>query len=297
MNYSPLNDESETLKEGQVVRVDLGCHINGYVAHAGTTIVVSADPASKVDGEVADLIKGAWDTLQLAIRTLVFGKKNLDVTEMILKGAQQYGLEPYEGTYSHKHKHHVLDENTIIMNKKIPERREEPYEFEKGDVFGLDVFVTNGIGKAVLSEKRTTVFKRQLENTFQLKSKMARAFFNEVEEKFPSLPFSINAFENVTQAKMGVKHCVDNELLEPHEVTEIKEGNVARFTVTVAITQTGTSILCGNTLLQGDRYETSKSVEDEELKNLLALSMDMKEQKKRAKEAKKAAAAEEEKKE
>ena len=166
MNFAPLSDESRALKDGETVRVDLGCHINGYVAHAGTTIVVSADPTSKISGDVAEVIKGGWDTLQLAIRTLVFGKKNTDVTEMILKASEQYGLEPFPGTYSHKHNRHTLDENTIIMNKNMPDKREETYEFDKGDVFGLDVFVTKGTGKAVLSEVRTTVFKRALQNTF-----------------------------------------------------------------------------------------------------------------------------------
>jgi len=54
---------------------------------------------------------------------------------------------------------------------------------------------------------RTTVFKRALENTYLLKSDKARKFLSEVNSRFPSLPFSIRSFDDITAAKLGVKHC------------------------------------------------------------------------------------------
>lgn len=49
-NYSPFPAESKTLAAGDVVKVDLGCHIDGYVAVAADTIVVpSESPEEKKD--------------------------------------------------------------------------------------------------------------------------------------------------------------------------------------------------------------------------------------------------------
>jgi methionine aminopeptidase len=31
-HYSPMKDESSTLAEGDIVKIDLGCHIDGFVA-------------------------------------------------------------------------------------------------------------------------------------------------------------------------------------------------------------------------------------------------------------------------
>lgn len=183
------------------------------------------------------------------------------------------------------------------MNKHIPEKKCDKYEFAKGDVFGLDVYLCSGDGKAKLTELRTTVFKRALENTYMLKSKAAREFFSEVNTKFPSLPFSIRAFEDVTIAKLGVKHCVDHELLEPFEVHTLKEGEICvSFKATVGILGSGTtSILSGNSAFDASQYATSKKVEDAELAALLELNMDLKEQKKRKKADKRAAGEGEEK--
>jgi methionine aminopeptidase len=50
LHYSPLKDESTSLKEDDVVKLDLGCHLDGYFAHVGSTFVVSSDPTKKVTG-------------------------------------------------------------------------------------------------------------------------------------------------------------------------------------------------------------------------------------------------------
>lgn len=124
-----MKDESYALKEDDVVKLDLGCHLDGYFAHVGCTIVVSADPAKKVTGHIANLITAGYTALQAALRKVVVGNTNDDVTKVIEKVAEQYGFAPIEGTYSHKHKKHTLDEKHVIMNKFVPEKKQEKYEF------------------------------------------------------------------------------------------------------------------------------------------------------------------------
>jgi hypothetical protein len=72
----------------------------------------------------------------------------------------------------------------------------EEYEFKVNDVFLLDVFVSTGEGKPKESEFRTTVFKRDINRNYNLKSKASRAFFNEVLNRFPALGFSMSSFED-----------------------------------------------------------------------------------------------------
>jgi len=93
-----------------------------------------------------------------------------------------------------------------------------------GDVFGLDIFVSSGEGKPKEGEHRTTVFKRELDTQYSLKSTSARAFFSEVNKKFPTLPFSIRSFENTTAAKVGVKECIEHDLLTAYPVLVEKPG-------------------------------------------------------------------------
>jgi len=84
---------------------------------------VSADPTKKHSGQIANLITAGYTALQAAIRKCVIGSTNDDVTKVIEKVAKEYGFSTIEGTYSHKHKKHVLDEKHIIMNKIVPEKK------------------------------------------------------------------------------------------------------------------------------------------------------------------------------
>jgi hypothetical protein len=61
-------------------------------------------------------------------------------------------------------------------------------------VIGLDIYISTGEGKPKESEFRTTVYKRELDAQYNLKLQKSRAFFIEVNKRFPTLPFSIRAF-------------------------------------------------------------------------------------------------------
>lgn len=70
---------------------------------------------------------------------------------------------------------------------------------------------------------RTTVYKRAIEKNYNLKTKSARAFYSEINQKYPSLCFSIRDFDEIT-AKMGVKECSEHDLLVPYHVLTEKAG-------------------------------------------------------------------------
>jgi len=159
----------------------------------------------------------------------------------------------------------------------------EEYEFMPGDVFGLDIFVSSGEGKTKEGDFRTTVYKRELDVQYNLKSTNARAFFNEVNKKYPTLPFSIRAFENSTTAKVGVKECLNHDLLTPYPILIEKPGEyVAQFKCTIAVQQRSTVVLASGPALSLDRFETDKKILSDNLKNLIAGDLWKKEDKKKS---------------
>ena len=88
----------------------------------------------------------------------------------------------------------------------------------------IDVLVSSGEGKPKGTDHRSTVFKRVLENAYLLKMERARAFFSAVNRNYPTLPFSIADFEDATMAKVGVKECLEHDLLTEYPVLEEKAG-------------------------------------------------------------------------
>ena len=115
---------------------------------------------------------------------------------MIAKCAEAFKVNPVEGVLSHNVQKFFLDGNACIINKETFDQKVEEYEFKVNDVFVLDIYMSTGEGKPKESELRTTVFKRDINRNYTLKSKASRVFFNEVLTRFPALGFSTRGFED-----------------------------------------------------------------------------------------------------
>jgi len=268
------------------------------VGQAATTVIVSADPKSKVTGKKAEVVLAAYNAMLAAQRLIKEAGTNNSVTEVINKVCDEFGVNPVEGVLSHKVKKHLIDGNDVIINKETPEQKVEEYEFMPGDVFGLDIFVSTGEGKPKEGDFRTTVYKREIDTQYNLKIKSARAFFTEVNKKYPTLPFSIRSFEDSTAAKVGVKECLAHDLLTSYPVLVDKAGEiVAQFKVTIAVLQKSTILLAGDIPLDVSRFETEKKVNNAELQAIIASELWKKEVTKKVKKEKKEAAPVTEKKE
>lgn len=69
--FSPLKDETSALKEGDVAKVTLGAHLDGFVTQGGHTVVVQADPKKKIeDPKTSNLIVAAYKASQAAQRMI-----------------------------------------------------------------------------------------------------------------------------------------------------------------------------------------------------------------------------------
>ena len=107
--------------------------------------------------------------------------------------------------------------------------------------------------------------------------------FAEVNKRFPTLPFAIRAFDDPVGAKVGVKECVDHDLLTGYPVLTEKTGEfVAQFKSTIAVLPRSTVVLAGDIPLAA-RYESDKKIADGELTALIASDLWKKEDKKKGK--------------
>ena len=125
--------------------------------------MVSGDANSKVTGQKANVIVAAHNAMQAAQRCVAVGANSSSVTDMISKVCQEFEVNPVEGVLSHKMKRHLIDGNDSIINKETPEMKVADWEFQPGDVIGLDIYASSGEGKPKEGDYRTTVFKRELD--------------------------------------------------------------------------------------------------------------------------------------
>merc|ERR1719293_574845 len=174
------------------------------------------------------------------------------------------------------------------MSAPTEDQNVEEFEFELNEVYCLDVVVSTGEGKAREAELRHTVYKRQVEATYSLKTQKARQFISEVNKRFPALPFSLRAIEDEQVARIGVSEAKRHELLEEYPVLKEKEGQfVAQFKFTVLLLPGGTKKITGLPLGALEKQvKSSCVVQDEDMKKLLASSANPKKQKKKKAAAK-----------
>jgi len=105
-NYSPLpSDEAgstQKLADGDVVKICLGAHFDGFATISSETVVVGAKEVTDVR---ADLLAAANTAVEAALRSVKAGGKNWDVTDSIKQVLAEYegkGIKGVEGMLSHQ---------------------------------------------------------------------------------------------------------------------------------------------------------------------------------------------------
>ncbi|XP_031465188.1 proliferation-associated protein 2G4 [Phasianus colchicus] len=289
-HFSPLkSDQDYILKDGDLVKIDLGVHVDGFIANVAHSFVINASKENPVSGRKADVIKAAHLCAEAALRLVKPGNQNTQVTDAWNKIAHSFHCTPIEGMLSHQLKQHVIDgEKTIIQNPTDQQKKDhEKAEFEVHEVYAVDVLVSSGEGKAKDAGQRTTIYKRDPSKQYGLKMKTSRAFFSEVERRFDTMPFTLRAFEDEKKARMGVVECAKHELLQPFNVLYEKEGEfVAQFKFTVLLMPNGPMRITSGPF-EPELYKSEFEVQDGELKALLQSSASRKTQKKKKKKASK----------
>jgi curved DNA binding protein len=251
--YTPLKSDAEeaaaTLKEGEVVKIQLGAQIDGFCAIVCDNVIVGS--SDEVTGREADLILATHYANELLLRLMVppglvphgdeeeqkkaASKKaytQSQMTNMLEKVVKAYGCNLVESTTIWQ-----FDHNEIESKKKIILAPGEGVRGdglpEVGEVWGVEMGVSLGSGKVKNNSNRTTLHRRTA-TTYQLKRPTSRSLLSEVVKKFGTFPFSLRQLEDEKAAKVGVVECVRTGVLRQYEVVVDKDNQpVARLFSTV----------------------------------------------------------------
>lgn len=265
-HFSPLASDETVLEEGDVIKIDMGCHIDGFIAVVAHTHVLQQ---GKVTGKAADVLAAANTAAEVALRLVRPGKKNKDVSEAIQKVAAAYDCKVVEGVLSHQLKQFVIDGNKVVLSVGNADTRVDDAEFEENEVYAIDIVASTGDGKPkMLDEKQTTVYKRAVDQNYHLKMKASRFIFSEISQKFPIMPFTARALEE-KRARFGLVECVNHDLLQPYPVLHEKPGTiVAHIKFTVLLMPNGSDRVTSHPVQE---LEPTKTLDDPEIKAWLAL--------------------------
>jgi len=286
-HVSPMKGEdAPAMANGDVVKIDLGVHIDGYAAVVASTVVVGGE---KPKEKKADVLKAVSTAAECAVRLLKPGNSSTQVSDVLAKVAKQFGVNLVNSIVSHNMSRFVIDGDKIIQNKPgvEGEKREKVITFEENEVYAMDIMMTTGDGSTCESAMRTTVYKRSVDTTYKLKMKASRAIFTDISKEFPTFPFTIRNLDE-KKVRFGIVECANHDLVKGYPVMTDTNGEfVAHIKFTVLLMPSGTMRITGAEM-DTSGFESEKKVEDEELVKLLATSYGKK-KKKNKKKKKKAA--------
>ncbi|GIX66067.1 proliferation-associated protein 2G4 [Babesia caballi] len=264
--FSPLEDGA-CIADGDLVKITVGCHVDGYVGVVSHTVYNGA----AITGNAANVLTAAWTCCEAALREMRVGNSSHNVSKVIDKVAAEFKCAPVMGYVSHEIKRHVIEGSRYFTSGTRIEEKCEPFTFGPNEAYCLNVLVSTGEGKAKSTEHKTTIYRVEVQNRYTLKTTLGRAFISQVNSRFPAFPFHISSFEDERVLKVGLPEAVRHNLVTPYLVESEKSGElVAHFRFVVLLLPGGTKKISGVPFAQQDICTPEHSVQDEELKKLLS---------------------------
>jgi methionyl aminopeptidase len=139
-------DDGRVFASGDVVKLDLGVHIDGYIADTATTVDL---------GDNALLLEASQSALESAIRLVKPGIMVRDLGEAIQKEIETRGFRPIINLTGHGLKRYTIHTPPTIPNFLAPGGG----KLESGMVFAIEPFATTGSGR-VSDKARVEIFSQ-----------------------------------------------------------------------------------------------------------------------------------------
>ena len=178
-HYTAEPNDDIIVKQGDILKIDIGVHVNGYIAD--TAVTVSYNP------NYDHLISTAENALYEAIKIAKVDTKSNDIGKIIEITIKNHGLTPIQNLSGHS-----IEKYTIHAGKSIPNiwTLGSSFKLVENQAYAIEPFVTTKDGMGIVHEGR-------IANIFALVSrkpsrdKLADELLDIIWERYKSLPFAL----------------------------------------------------------------------------------------------------------
>jgi methionyl aminopeptidase len=234
-HYSPKHDDTITLTKGDVVKLDIGAHVDGYIADTALTLEIE-------NNHYNEMIKASSDALDAAINLLKPGINLYEIGKAVQDTIGSYGYKPIDNLTGHSMQRYLLHAGMSIPNVLDKIYNSKP---KVGDVFAIEPFATNGAGHVVSGAGSNIYlclesFKQRL-----IRDKEAKIIFEKIKNEFKTLPFAQRwlkkqfSYNEISLRKLSfiglIKHYP--------QLIDAKKGIVTQKEHTVIVTEDGCEVI------------------------------------------------------
>lgn len=142
---SPANDET-TIHAGDMVKLDLGAMVDGYIADSAVTIIAEGNISENFTQDEINLheeiVEASAAGLEAAIATVRAGVEVSKIGAAVHEAISEYNLNPIFNLTGHS-----LEQNNLHAGISIPNYdNHDGYALEEGQAVAIEPFATNGEG-------------------------------------------------------------------------------------------------------------------------------------------------------
>lgn len=230
-HYSPPAYDERRIEEGDIVKVDIGAHLDGYIADTAFTFAT---------GGGREMVQVVERALERAIAVVKPGVDIGDIGAVIEEEAIAAGFKPIRNLTGHGLGRWNLHAGLAVPNVK--ERTGE--RLEVGDVMALEPFLTDGAG---FVEDKPQVFIFRYLRDRPVRMRMTRELLAEIKRSYATLPFAerwLAKGRSRVRLELTLRDLVGAGVLHPYYVlAERAGGKVVQAEHTVIVTEEGCEVI------------------------------------------------------
>lgn len=234
-HYSPPLEDENQVEDGDLVKVDIGAHIDGYIADTAVTVCAGEDHKER-----EQMITAVENVLREAISVVEPGVDVGQVGAVIERVAEQEDYKPVSNLTGHNLRQWSLHGGVSIPN--VEEETDD--ELKEGDVIALEPFITDGKGEV---ESIPEVYIFRYTSSKDVSGRMSRQTLKKIQSKYGNLPFAERWLArdlSRIRLQMTLRELISSNALHPYYVLkEVEDGIVAQAEHTMIVTEEGAEVI------------------------------------------------------
>ncbi|MDR0509020.1 MAG: type II methionyl aminopeptidase [Candidatus Methanoplasma sp.] len=221
-HYTPCVDDKKVFEKGDVVKIDCGSELDGYVGDTAGTVEVGTK-------NYRSLIEASKNARDAVAEFLAAGTPINEIGRVVEMSMARDGFKPIRNLCGHQIKPYNLHAGVSIpsyndgnTNRVMP-----------GMMIAVEPFATNGVG-VVLNGQPGNIVRILRER--KLEDPKAQEFFDYIRAEFKSFPFCARSCD-FPDAEKHVKNLLRHGVLSSYaQLIEAKKGIVSQHEHTFYIT-------------------------------------------------------------
>ncbi|MBU2565627.1 MAG: type II methionyl aminopeptidase [Candidatus Thermoplasmatota archaeon] len=230
-HYTPRHDDKSFFRKGDVVKIDVGAHVDGYIGDTAGTVEVGTN-------RYKNMIKASKEALSVAVELI-----KPDVGLSVVGAGIETTIRSYNFVSVENLTGHSLKQYRLHAGKSVPNISNDVKEkIKKDDVLAVEPFATNGAGR---------VGGRIMGNIYRLAmdrepgTENGKKLLKHIKENFDVLPFAERwCRDKVDNAEIVLRKLMRAMIITGYPVLrEINKGIVTQAEHTVIVTENGCEVI------------------------------------------------------